>query len=239
MIAFSIFYWGFFCLSLPFFFVGLVAVRLLTVALDRRGVIAHRYTSLWGLFYIWANPLWTLEVKGRESVPRRGPAVIVANHSSHLDILVLFGLLRTFKWVSKIENFKLPIIGWTMKINGYPGVKRGDRASVVEMMQACGEWLKAGVPVLIFPEGTRSMDGKMRYFKDGAFQLAIEHGCPIIPVAVHGTADVLPKNGFILGPRMRARVEVLEPLSPEHFETVEALREATKAALAGALEGAA
>lgn len=239
MIAFSIFYWGFFGLSLPVFFLGLVVLRVLTAPFDKRGSIAHRYTSLWGLFYIWVNPLWTLQVSGRELIPRKGGAVIVANHSSHLDILVLFGLLRPFKWVSKIENFKVPIIGWTMKINGYPGVKRGDRSSVIEMMGVCSEWLKLGVPILMFPEGTRSFDGKMRHFKDGAFQLAIEHGCPVIPVAIQGTAEALPKRGLILRPRMQAKVDVLEPLSPERFASVEALREATRAALVGVVEGAA
>ena len=86
------------------------------------------------------------------------------------------------------------------------------------MMAACEAWLDRGVPVLLFPEGTRSPDGVMRPFKDGAFQLATKKQCPVIPIVLTGTASLLPKHGFVLDTRADCVVEVLEPVHPAAFE---------------------
>jgi 1-acyl-sn-glycerol-3-phosphate acyltransferase len=105
------------------------------------------------------------------------------------------------------------------------------------MMARCRELLAEGSPVLFFPEGTRSANGELQPFKDGAFQLAIETGVPVIPVAVSGTHVTLPKHGIVLRNRMDALVEVLEPIDPAGFETAAALRDAARDAIARALEG--
>jgi 1-acyl-sn-glycerol-3-phosphate acyltransferase len=234
--AFSILYWAFFCLTLPLGFLGALLVYAVTRPFDPKGRALHMYTCAWGMFYISANPIWSLEVRGREKIPRRGAAVIVANHASLIDILVLFGLYRQFKWVSKASNFKIPIIGWLMRLNRYVYLVRGDRRSVIAMMNECRELLGRKVPVLIFPEGTRSATRGLQGFKDGAFSLAKETGAPIIPVAVLGTGEALPKHGLILRRRMDARVEVLDALDPGDFASVADLRDATHARMAEALE---
>ena len=234
--AFSILYWAFFCLTLPIGLVGALIIYAVTRPFDRRGRALHMYTCYWGMFYIAANPIWSLKVTGREKVPRRGAAVIVSNHASLIDILVLFGLYRQFKWVSKASNFKLPIIGWVMRLNGYVHLVRGDRRSVIAMMNECRELLAHRMPVLIFPEGTRSETRGLQGFKDGAFSLAKETGAPIIPIAIHGTGEALPKHGLILRRRMEAQVEVLDALDPAAFGSVAELRDATHARLAHALE---
>ena len=185
--------------------------------------------------FVALNPLWRLNVTGRDRLPWKGPAVIVANHASLVDILVLFDLFRPFKWVSKIENFKIPFIGWNMRLNGYVPLLRGDRASVVAMLARCSDLLGQGNPVLFFPEGTRSKDGAMRPFKDGAFELAVQHGVPLIPVAVHGTARALPKHGMVLEEQVDAHVEVLEAMEPADYASVEELREAARQRIADAL----
>jgi 1-acyl-sn-glycerol-3-phosphate acyltransferase len=118
----------------------------------------------------------------------------------------------------------------------YVAVVRGDRASVEQMMLICREWLGRGIPVLIFPEGTRSETGAMQAFKDGAFFLALETGAPIIPIAIRGTAQTLPKHGLALQGRMDAIVEVLDPIDPAAFSSVPDLREHTRARIADALE---
>jgi 1-acyl-sn-glycerol-3-phosphate acyltransferase len=99
-------------------------------------------------------------------------------------------------------------------------------------MAACKERLDQRVSVMIFPEGTRSPSGDLQAFKDGAFRLACEAGCPIIPVAVIGTWAALPKHGLMLRQRMRASIQVLEPIHPaDHGNDVDALREAARAAI--------
>lgn len=234
MRLFSALYWAIIALSSVPFFLGALGIFLLTVLVDRRRVVLHLYTCFWACFYIYANPLWRLAVTGRSRLPWRGPAVIVANHTSLIDILVLFALYRPFKWVSKVEIFKVPLIGWNMRLNGYVALVRGDKESVVKMMRRCRELLAQGSPVILFPEGTRSKTGELQAFKDGAFTLAAEAGCPVIPVAVHGTGNALPKHGLVLREQVRARVEVLEPIAPG--PSAEALREAARAAIAEALE---
>jgi len=232
---FSYAYWAVIGLTCPFFFVGAILVWLVTLPFDRRKVVLHMYSCAWALFYVTLNPIWRLDVTGREHLPWRGPAVIVANHASLIDILVLFGLLRPFKWVSKAENFKIPFVGWNMTLNGYVPLVRGDRASVIDMLATCSRLLDKGSPVLFFPEGTRSKDGQLRPFKDGAFELSIQHGVPLIPVAVHGTSAALPKHGMVLEEHVKAKVEILDPLDPSDYADVAALRDESRRRIAQAL----
>ena len=232
---FSIVYWLFFALTLPLLFGVAVLVFLLTAPFDRRRVAVHLWSCAWATFYVVMNPFWRERVTGREKLPWRGPAVLVANHLSMLDILVLYGLFRPFKWVSKAELFRVPFVGWNMWLNDYVAIQRGDRESVRQMMAHCRAHLARGAPVLLFPEGTRSPDGRLRAFKDGAFRLAHEAGVPLVPVVVTGTFDALPKHGHALRQRMRAEVRVLDPLRPGDFDSAEALRDAAHAAIAAAL----
>ena len=236
MVLFSILYWSFFALSLPFWFVPQLVTFLLLYPLDRRRLAIHLYACAWGVSYVWLNPFWKVTVTGRDRIPWSGPAVIVANHLSILDILVLYGLFRPYKWVSKASIFKVPFVGWNMRINDYVGLKRGDRESIRQMMAHCRAHLAAGSPLMIFPEGTRSPDGVLQPFKDGAFKLACEADCPVVPVAISGTYDGLPKHGIMLRNRMNARVRVLEPIHPrDHGHDVARLREAAHAAIAAVL----
>ncbi len=229
-------YWALICLTAPVFFVGALVIWLVTLPVDRRRVVLHQYSCAWAVFFIVINPLWKVRVTGREHLRWRGPAVLVANHASLIDILVLFQLFRPFKWVSKAENFKLPFVGWNMRLNGYVPLVRGDRVSVMKMLAQCSELLGRGSPVLFFPEGTRSKDGQLRPFKDGAFELAVKHAVPLIPIAVHGTASALPKHGVVLQEHVDAWVQILDPLDPaDHGGSVDGLRDAARERIAQAL----
>ncbi|KFE71464.1 lysophospholipid acyltransferase family protein [Hyalangium minutum] len=225
-LLFSIVFWTFFAVSSLVFFLGAVVVWAVTTPFDRNGRVLHLYSCFWAQLYMYVNPLWRQRVEGRERLPWKGPAVLVSNHESMGDILVLFGLYRPFKWVSKASNFKLPFIGWNMALNGYVPLVRGDRESVGRMMVHCEKWLERGVPILMFPEGTRSPDGNIKAFKDGAFQLAIKMKCPVIPVVLTGTAKTLPKHGLVLQTTANCHVQVLPPVDPAPFNgDVQALRE--------------
>ena len=233
--AFTVAYWVFTILTMPVFFALALVIFLVTWPFDRRRVALQLFSCFWASFYVYANPLWRARIRGRARLPWHGAAVIVANHLSLADILVLYGLYRPFKWVSKAEIFKVPAVGWNMLLNDYVRLMRGDRESIRAMMQHCRRHLAHGSPLLIFPEGTRSRDGKLQAFKDGAFKLAREAKVPVIPIAIQGTYEALPKHGFVMRRRMDARVQVLEPLDPAHFGSVAELRDAARAAIAQAI----
>jgi 1-acyl-sn-glycerol-3-phosphate acyltransferase len=233
--AFSVAYWAFVVVTMPVLFVGALLVFLVTLPFDRRRLALHAYSCAWGTFYVLANPLWKVQVEGRERLPWRGAAVLVANHLSMLDILVLYALFRPFKWVAKAELFRIPVVGWNMALNDYVAVRRGEPESVRQMMEHCRRHLARGTPVLLFPEGTRSPDGRLKAFKDGAFRLALEAGCPVVPIAVSGTAEALPKHGLVLRGRMEATVRVLDRIAPADHGSVDALKAAARAAIAATL----
>jgi 1-acyl-sn-glycerol-3-phosphate acyltransferase len=232
--AFSCIYWVFVVATMPVFLLVALAVFVVTWPFDRRRVALHLFSCFWASFYVYANPLWRARFERRDLVPWRGPAVLVANHLSLVDILVLYGLYRPFKWVSKAEVFKVPFVGWNMVLNDYVRLRRGDRESIRAMMEHCRRHLARGSPVLMFPEGTRSQDGRLQGFKDGAFRLAFEARVPVIPIALRGTHETVPKHGLVLRQRMDARVQVLEPLDPGRFADAGALRDAARAAIAHA-----
>ncbi len=236
--AFSLVYWVFVGVTMPVFFLVALAIFLVTWPFDRRRVAVHLFSCFWASFYIYANPLWRVRFTGRDKLPCRGPAVIVANHLSLVDILVLYGLYRPFKWVSKAELFRVPVVGWNLMLNDYVRLRRGDRESIRSMMEHCRRHLARGSPVLIFPEGTRSATGALQPFKDGAFKLAMDAGVPVFPVAIQGTFDTVPKSGLALRQRMNGLVQVLDPLDPARYDGVAALRDAARAAIAGVLDDA-
>lgn len=224
----SLLYWSLLALSCVPLFLGALLIWLVTRPFDPRLRALHLYTCLWAELYFRINPTWRLSIEGRGRLPARGAAVLVSNHESLGDILVLFGLRAPFKWVSKASVFKVPFIGWNMRLNGYVPLVRGNPESIAKMMADCDAWLERGVPVLLFPEGTRSKDGEVKAFKDGAFRLAIRHGCPVVPIALSGTSDVLPKHGFVLRRPADCRVQVLEPVTPAGHD-VASLRELVRA----------
>ena len=213
----STLFWAFLALSCVPLFAGACLVWLVTLPFDPDGRVLHLYSCFWAQLYFYVNPAWRLRVEGRERLPWRGAAVLVANHASLGDILVLFGLYRPFKWVSKASNFDIPFIGWNMRLNRYVRLVRGDKESIAEMMQTCEMWLRRGVALLLFPEGTRSPDGEVKAFKDGAFRLSIAERAPLIPIALAGTADILPKHGWVLRGMAHCRIRVLPPIDPAPF----------------------
>lgn len=221
----SLVFWLFLVVSSLLLFPIAVLIWLATVAIDRRLVLLHRFTCFWASLYTWLNPAWRVRVEGREKIRPGTAYVMVANHQSLLDILVLFRLFVHFKWVSKIENFRVPCIGWNMSLNRYIKLRRGDKQSIEAMMQACERAIAAGSSVMMFPEGTRSPDGRLRAFKHGAFTLAQRAGVPLLPIVVQGTAQALPKRGFVLQGRHDIRIRVLDALPHRRFahQSVEAL----------------
>jgi len=215
----SLLFWTFLALSSVALFPVALLIWAVTAPFDRRKVLLHRFTCFWASLYTWLNPAWPVTVEGRENIADGVPYVMTSNHQSFVDILVLFRLFRHFKWVSKIENFRVPFIGWNMRLNRYIPLVRGQRESVLRMMAMCEATLGEGSSVMIFPEGTRSVDGRLRPFKTGAFELALRTKAPILPIALDGTARALPKRGYLLQGHHPIRVRILAPLDPATYGT--------------------
>lgn len=160
------------------------------------------------------NPLWKFSVSGTLPDDPRNPYVVVSNHESFVDILLISHLPWEMKWLSKKEMFKIPVAGWLMHLAKDIQLDRKDPRSAAAAMQMCATRLGQRVSVMIFPEGTRSTTGDLLPFKDGAFRLAIETGVPVLPLAVHGTATALKPHDWRQG-HSDAEVRVLAPVSTE------------------------
>jgi len=217
LIIYSVLLWTFFLVTSVVMFSLAFLVWLITRWFDRRLVILHLFSSFWGSLYIWFNPLWRVRITGRRNIPWRRPCVIVSNHQSMLDILVLYHLFVPYKWVSKKENFSIPIIGWNMRLNKYLEIQRGQASSYGKLMENVRKCLAMGSSVLIFPEGTRYPGGQLGPFKEGAFRMALENNTDIVPVVLDGTARALPKKGAILTGFSSIKVKVLTPISYRTF----------------------
>ena len=174
----------------------------------------------------WLNPLWKFHTSGELPKNKRNPYVMVSNHESFVDMLLISHLKIEMKWLSKEAILKIPLVGWMMKMSGDVSLVRGDPSSGAAALKVCETWLDRKMSVMIFPEGTRSHDGEIRAFKDGAFRLAITTGTPILPMAVHGTRSALRKHDWRMGDT-NAEVRVLEPISTEGMteEDIPVLRE--------------
>ena len=163
------------------------------------------------------SPGWTFRFEGLANLDSGAPFVIVANHQSLADIVVLSGIRHDSRWVSKQSIFFVPFLGWIMSLKGDVGVRRGGISSARHMFDACSELLAKGTSVVMFPEGTRSIDGKVHEFKEGPFRLAQKNGVPIVPIAIYGTRDILPKGSPSMNFHAVVTIRVLPPMMVADF----------------------
>ncbi len=183
-------------------------------------------------------PAWPLTIEGKENIRKDGTYVFISNHQSLLDILMYFRLFVHFKWVSKAEIFKVPFIGWNMYLNGYIGLRRGDKRSGLRMMESCRKTLCDGSSIFLFPEGTRSRDGKLGNFKTGAFHIAQKAKVPILPLVISGTTHALPKKSLGFHGKHPIHIKVLPEIPYDSFadKPVEQLSEEVRTLISRELE---
>ena len=222
--VFSLGYWLFFGATSIVLYAGAVLLCLATAPFDPQRTWLHRYTCWWACLYLRCLPGCRLRVQGREKIVLRTPLVLVANHQSMTDIMALSALAVPFKWVSKREAFRLPFIGWNMYLNQYVRVDRGNIRSVRQTMERCRFWLRQSMPLLIFPEGHRSRSGEMLDFHGGAFKLAVESGCAIVPIVVDGTLPIY-QGWKVLACPGQITIRVLDPIHPGEGGIAERLRQ--------------
>jgi 1-acyl-sn-glycerol-3-phosphate acyltransferase len=205
-------------------FVPLMGVVALVSKPDPGRRIRGRWMRRFGRTTSNLTSIWRFQVEG-EGPPDvlTKPYVVVCNHESTADPFLLSHLPWDMRWVSKESIFKLPVIGWLMRLGGDIPLRRGESQSVVQMLNACKETLAAGMCVMIFPEGTRSADASLLPFKPGAFQLAIEAGVPVLPIALYGTHSCRPKGSIWFG-QADAVVRVLKPISTQGMTSADVQR---------------
>lgn len=185
-------------------------------------------------------PFQRVRVEGREHLPRRGAFLLVANHRSLMDTPAVLALGQPLKWIAHRRFLAMPLVGWFLRACGDVGVDPGSplgggEAPAREVLA----WLARGRPVAVYPEGTRSLDGRVGRFRPGVFRLAARAGVPVVPVAVSGTEVLLPARRLASAvPSFRpvtVRVRALPPLSPADHPGPEALASAARAAIVAAL----
>jgi 1-acyl-sn-glycerol-3-phosphate acyltransferase len=194
-------------------------IWLVCFPFDRQRFITHWFLVYQSVLISKLIPSTKIEIQGKEKAKKGTTYVIIANHQSILDILLINCLKYRFKWISKIENTKVPVLGWYLRMAGYITVDRGNEESKTEMLEKSYHCLTRGISIMIFPEGTRSTDGGIGFFKRGAFQLAIQAGVPILPVVIDGTTEILPKHGHKFGSGYNVKIKVLDPVEPFAFGT--------------------
>ncbi len=226
---------------------ALLATVVLTVLLGTPAVIlsllvpgsdvAMRLGRLWSRGILAAAGVRP-SYEGLENATRSLPCVYLSNHQSVLDIWVLVSVLPVHtRFVAKRSLFWIPFFGWSLAASGFIPIDRGSRRRAYESLERAAEKIRAGRPVLLFPEGTRSRDGRLLPFKRGAFVLALEAGVPVVPVAISGTGRALRPGTLELRPRP-VRLSFAPPMDvgPYRPGDTQGLMAAVREAIARRLE---
>lgn len=158
------------------------------------------------------NPSWQLHISGEPVSDPRRPYVVVCNHQSMADIPLVSNLPWEMKWMGKKELFTLPLVGWMMWLSGDISVDRKNaRSGALALLRA--QWyLNQKCSIMIFPEGTRTLDGRVRPFADGAFHLAVKSHVAILPLAIEGSFNCIPKNSWKFGKPSDVFLKILPPV---------------------------
>ncbi|UCG13274.1 MAG: 1-acyl-sn-glycerol-3-phosphate acyltransferase [Deltaproteobacteria bacterium] len=206
----SLFFYIILFLFTIFFGTSTICVAILT----RSSNAAHLVGRLWARSILFASGV-RVRLDGVDNIDLRQAYVFAANHQSQFDIFALLGCLPVqFRWLAKQELFRIPILGSAMRGADYIPIDRSNRKEAFRSIDQAAARVRQGTSVVIFPEGTRSLDGSLKSFKKGGFYLAIKSGRPIVPVSISGTFLILPKKGFRIRPSV-VSVQVGQPVPTE------------------------
>ncbi len=209
--------------SMAALFVGQLPVMVLTRSGD---------FSIWLARRVWAPSALRLagvavKVHVRAALPD-GPAIYISNHESALDVWALLRAIpRNLRFVAKQELFRIPVFGWYLRLARFVAVDRRDHTRAVLALKQAGEIVRAGTSLIFFPEGTRSLDGRVQQFKKGPFVVAMEARAPVVPIAIAGACALNPKQRLEVSPGT-IQVAIGEPLRPDDFPDKDALLAAVR-----------
>lgn len=171
------------------------------------------------------NPNWNVTIDdGYKNLDDRTPFVMVSNHLSNADIPVISNLPWEMKWIAKKELFDMPILGWMLKLAGDISVDRKATNKRMAIFNKCSIYLEKNVSVIFFPEGTRSRDGRLNKFAIGAFDLAIRQRVKVLPIALDGTQNCLPKKSWLFEPDVAVKLKVLSPVDGSDYQPGEGIK---------------
>lgn len=218
---FSVLFALYVLVELTFWFVVSWIVLAVAYPFDKGRKAVHWCSKMICMFFWRVPPTWRQRVEGLEHIDPSKSYVITINHQSMVDIISLYFLPLNFRWVSKEEVFRIPYIGPLLIAHGDIPIQRGRASEAMAKVVSLGKlWISRGASIAIFPEGTRSKDGQIHRFKQGAFALAKEAGVEILPVVMDGTANVLKRNK-LFNWRHRLTIKVLPPISAERVASTD------------------
>ena len=206
------------------FFTPLVTLLISIATIFCSAILRQPAASVQVLAAWWARSICVasgvaVQVEGKETLQTGHPYIFAANHQSQFDIFALQGFLGVdFRWLAKKELFRVPIWGAAMRRAGYIPIDRSHGRKAIKSLDQAAKKIAKGTSVIIFPEGTRSKDGKLQKFKSGAMLLAIKSGVPLVPVAITGTYDVLPK-GRLLVRAGQVSIKVGQPIDSKEYKS--------------------
>lgn len=204
-------------LTIALFFVMLFLTVIL-FPFDKKRKIVHAQCFWWSDAIIFLNPYWELRVSGLENIDPKKTYLIVSNHQSLADIVLMYKIKTQFKWVAKESLFKIPFLGWNMSLAKHIKLERGNFSSIKKVYRQAEQWLRNGISVLFFPEGTRSETGTMGEFQNGAFKVAIKEKVPLLPICLNGTGGAIPKGSWVFDTKTSCTLKVLPAIDTSSFE---------------------
>jgi len=207
-------------------------IAIIASLFSRTGDFVHIIARIWARSILMASRVH-VRVNGLSNIEPDKSYIYMANHQSNFDIPVLLGYLPVqFRWLAKAELFKIPMFGRAMLGAGYVKIDRFNQRSAFESISEAAQKMKNGVSVMIFPEGTRSKDGRIKSFKKGGFVMAVDSGVPIVPVIIRGTWPIMAKSSLRIN-RGDVEMEIAKPIETIGYsrETKEELMDAVRSVI--------
>ncbi len=192
------------------------AAAIVASLLDSSGEGAFRVAHSWARSLLFPTGI-KVYVRGLSNIRPGRPYIFMSNHQSNFDIPILIAHLGvSFRWLAKAELFRIPLFGLAIKRSGYISIDRSNRKAAIASLRQAASIIRSGTSVSIFPEGTRSRDGRIHPFKKGGFILAVDAGVPVVPIVIHGTWPIMSKNRLMIRPGP-VNVEIFPPVNASDY----------------------
>jgi 1-acyl-sn-glycerol-3-phosphate acyltransferase len=199
-----------------------MATLVLAIPIIAAGLLSRTGNLAFTLSKLWAHTMLTVsfvrvEIKNKEKIQKGTSYIIISNHQSHFDILALVTTLGVqYRWFIKREVLMLPLFGYGLYASRNIFIDRSDTDRAIESINKGIGRLPKGVSVMVFAEGTRSPDGQIHEFKKGGFMVAVAHKMPILPVAVSGSRQIMPKGSLVFHPG-KIQVVIGDPIDTSGY----------------------